>query len=182
MGAHTVLAWTLENLDRVTGIALIGPVYTEGREAMPDDRWDERALALERGGPEEFARLAGSEFEGDDDARETIERIALDRTRRHLYPEAVAQGLREVPRSRAVAEMDSLGALSVPTLIVGSHDTHDPGHPLAVAELYAELIPSAELVVEDEGEPPLAWQGGRLSRVLAGFFDSVDRSGGESGN
>lgn len=177
MGAHTVLAWTLGNLDRVTGIALIGPVYTEGREVMPDDRWDERAHALEQGGPEEFARLAASEFEGEDEDRETIERIALDRTRRHLHPEAVAQGLREVPRSRALPDMDSLGRLEVPTLIVGSHDTQDPGHPLAVAALYAELIPSAELVVEGEGEPPLAWQGGRLSRVLADFFDSVGRSG-----
>jgi pimeloyl-ACP methyl ester carboxylesterase len=66
-----------------------------------------------------------------------------------------------------------LREIAVPTVVVGSRDEADPGHPLAVAEHYAETIPGAELVVEDagvEGQPipsPIAWQGGQLSRVIA---------------
>lgn len=173
MGAHTALAWTLLNPSRVTGLALIGPVYTEGRELLADDRWDIRAAALEKGGPEEFSRLAGEEFEGGEEDRETVERIALERTRRHQHPDAVAGALREVPRSRPIDGLGVLEALAVPTLVIGSRDTHDPGHPLAVAEQYADLLPNSEFVVEDPDERPLAWQGGRLSRVLARFFDSL---------
>jgi pimeloyl-ACP methyl ester carboxylesterase len=68
--------------------------------------------------------------------------------------------------------MAQLAAIAVPTVVVGSRDEADPGHPLAVAQRYAREIPGAELVVEDEGPPtaparsPIAWQGGRLSRVI----------------
>ena len=37
-----------------------------------------------------------------------------------------------------------------------------------MGELYASLIPAARLVVEDEGSSPIAWQGGQLSKVIAG--------------
>jgi hypothetical protein len=43
-------------------------------------------------------------------------------------------------------------------------------HPLAVAEEYARRLPHAELVVEDEGQSPLAWQGARLSGVIGDFL------------
>jgi len=48
-------------------------------------------------------------------------------------------------------------------------DEADPGHPLALGEAYSELLPAASLVVEEEGRSPLAWQGGRLSKVIAGL-------------
>ncbi len=48
-----------------------------------------------------------------------------------------------------------------------SRDDADPGHPYAVGERYAETIPGAELVSEQPGESPLAWQGSQLSRVIA---------------
>ena len=56
--------------------------------------------------------------------------------------------------------------------MVGSRDEADAGHPLAVAERYAEAIPGARLLVEDPGPParsPIAWQGGQLSRAIAGL-------------
>jgi 3-oxoadipate enol-lactonase len=40
-----------------------------------------------------------------------------------------------------------------------------------VAEAYAARLPQARLVGEDEGESPLAWQGGKLSREIAGFCE-----------
>ena len=54
----------------------------------------------------------------------------------------------------------------MPALVVGSRDESDPTHPLAVAEEYARRLPQRELVVEDQGEPPLAWQGAQLSRAI----------------
>jgi 3-oxoadipate enol-lactonase len=53
--------------------------------------------------------------------------------------------------------------------VVASHDAADPGHPREIAEAYAEALPMARLVAEQEGESPLAWQGGRLSREIAAF-------------
>ena len=89
---------------------------------------------------------------------------------RHEHPDAVAEALRAVPRSSAWEGMEPLGQISVPTLIVASRDEADPTHPRALAEEYARLIPGAELVMEDEGQAPLAWQGGRLSQAVAGFL------------
>ncbi len=51
-------------------------------------------------------------------------------------------------------------------MIVGSRDAADPSHPLRVAELWAQTIPGARLEVEEEGKSPLAWQGGRLARLV----------------
>ena len=69
--------------------------------------------------------------------------------------------------------VDPLGEISVPTLIVGSRDESDPEHRLAIAEEYAERIPDAELIVEGEGESPLAWRGGSLSREIDDFLSRV---------
>jgi pimeloyl-ACP methyl ester carboxylesterase len=66
--------------------------------------------------------------------------------------------------------MAQLATLSVPTTIVASRDEADPLHPLAVGERYAQLIPGAQLVVEEAGPPPrspIAWQGGQISKVIA---------------
>ena len=52
----------------------------------------------------------------------------------------------------------------MPALVVASHDEADPGHPYAAAAAYAEALPRARLISEEEGESPLAWQGGKLSR------------------
>ncbi len=54
---------------------------------------------------------------------------------------------------------------------MGSRDEADPVHPLALAERYAGELPNSRLLVEDEGSPPLAWQGARLSKAIAGFLD-----------
>ena len=77
--------------------------------------------------------------------------------------------MRVVPRSLPFDGMAELESLDVPALIVASHDEADPGHPHAVAEAYASSLPDARLLSEEEGESPLAWQGGRLSREIAGF-------------
>jgi hypothetical protein len=45
-----------------------------------------------------------------------------------------------------------------------------------VAEEYCRKLPRGELVVEDKGESPLAWQGARLSNTIADFFERVGYS------
>ena len=76
-------------------------------------------------------------------------------------------------RARARSETWSeLQTIRVPALVVASRDEIDPGHPLALAERYAAAIPEARLAVEEGGPPvrsPLAWQGGQLSKLLAGL-------------
>ena len=56
---------------------------------------------------------------------------------------------------------------------VASRDEMDRLHPLAIAQEYERLLPNAELVVEEEGKSPLAWQGARLSNAIADFFERV---------
>ena len=87
----------------------------------------------------------------------------------------MADALRAVPRSRAFDDWDELGELALPTVVVASRDDADPGHPYAVGERFAREIPGAELVSEEPGASPLAWQGGQLSKVIAAL---AERSAG----
>lgn len=170
MGAHTVTAYALAAPERIAGLVLIGPVYSGG--PIPDEAlagWDRLAAALRDGGPEAFAAAVAEGHKGGDP--ELIERIALQRIELHRHPEAVVDALRGVPRSRPFTELAELSAVAVPTLVVASHDDLDPSHPHAVAAAYAETIPGARLVSEKQGEMPLAWQGGKLSREIASFAE-----------
>ena len=102
--------------------------------------------------------------------RETVERVIRQRLSAHEHPEAVADALEVIPRSRPFEDMRELAVVQVPTIVVASRDEADPGHPLAVGERYAQAIGGAQLIVEDAGPPPrspIAWQGGQLSKALA---------------
>ena len=105
--------------------------------------------------------------------REAAERGLRQRMSAHAHPLAVADALSAVPRSRPFETWASLERVSVPTVVVGSRDDADPEHPLAVARAYAQAIPGARLEVEDEGASPIAWQGGRLSRLLLELASSA---------
>ena len=96
-----------------------------------------------------------------------MRRILHQRLGAHEHPEAVADALAAVPRSRPFESWDVLADLDMPAVVVASRDEADPEHPYAVAECYAEAIPGADLVSEEPGASPLARQGGRLSRVIA---------------
>ncbi len=170
MGCHTAVTFALREPERVSALILVGPVYTpelDGEDELA--RWDERAQALETGGPEAFGRAAAEGIESPA-YRETVERLARDRAALHRHPDAVAQALREVPRSRPFTAMEELDRLEMPVLVAGTRDEADPGHPEAVARLYAQRLPNSEFVIEKAGESPLSWQGGRLSREIAGFL------------
>ncbi len=89
------------------------------------------------------------------------QRLAL-----HEHPEAVADALRAVPRSRPFQMLADLGAIAAPTVVVASNDEADPEHPKAVGEAYAEAIPGARLVTDEPGRSPVAWQGSQLSKLI----------------
>ena len=102
--------------------------------------------------------------------KEAALRITRERMKLHRHPEAVAQAIRGVPRSQPFEGPSELEHLDVPALVVASYDEADPGHPYSVAEAWAEALPQGRLISEERGKSPLAWQGGRLSRVIADFL------------
>jgi pimeloyl-ACP methyl ester carboxylesterase len=171
MGAHTVAAFALAEPERVAGLVLIGPAYPgvpTSDEVLA--RWDELAEGLEGGGVEGF--LLAYERQGlNPQWRDTLLRITRERLLTHRHPGAVAQAMREVPRDVPFESLDELEFLDVPALVVASNDEPDPGHPRPVAEAYAARLPDATLVAEGEGESPLAWQGGKLSREIVRFCE-----------
>jgi pimeloyl-ACP methyl ester carboxylesterase len=176
MGAHTVTAFALARPERVAGVVVIGPAYP-GVPASDEvlARWDELADGLEDGGADGF--LAAYERQGlHPEWRDTLLRITRERLLTHRHPEAVAQAMREVPRDVPFESLDELEFLDLPALVVASNDEADPGHPRSVAEAYAARLPNATLVGEGEGESPLAWQGGKLSREIARFRERPEVS------
>jgi pimeloyl-ACP methyl ester carboxylesterase len=178
MGGQTALRFALEHPERVSALVIITPAY-EPRTAghAPDlAHWDALARGLREGGVEGFVQAY------DLDAvpepwRATVATVLRQRLAAHEHPDALADALEVVPRSHPFEEISQLAAIDVPSVVIASRDEADPGHPLAVAERYAEAISGAELLVEDAGPPPrspLAWQGGQLSKILARLAARVD--------
>lgn len=169
MGAHTAVAYALRHPDRLAGLVVIGPVYSG---VIPDEAleyWDGLAAALEEGGVDGFVSYIDRADGFDPSWRDAILRFTRERMLLHRHLRDLAEALREVPRSRPFATLEDLSAIEVPALVVASHDAADPGHPRAAAEAYARSMPAARLIGEAEGESPLAWQGGKLSREIAAF-------------
>jgi pimeloyl-ACP methyl ester carboxylesterase len=167
MGAHTALRFALEQPDRVSALVVITPGYPG--EPADEGRWDDMADALEAGGIEGFVESWGAR-----DVAERFRDAALETARQrlslHRDLSAVARALRVVPRSAAFTGLRALEEVEAPALVVGSRDSADPMHPLAIAESYVEQLPNGRLLVEDEGKAPLAWQGARLSRAIVEFL------------
>lgn len=171
MGAHTAAALALRDPSRYGALVLICPAVMgepPGEDSLA--YWDRLAGGLESGGVEGFV---GAYDEGlDPDWRETLLRITRQRLGSHSHPEGVARALREIPRSIPFDGLGALGALDLPALVIASHDDSDPGHPYEIGAAWAETLPRAELVSEDEGESPLAWRGGLLSREIERFCET----------
>jgi 3-oxoadipate enol-lactonase len=171
MGAHTAVRLALHSPERVAALGLITPSFDPDQPRPPSefDGWDALARGLRRGGVEGFVQAY--DFSAVPQRwRETVEKVIRQRLSAHEHPAAVADALEAVPRSQPFDHMRELTAIDVPVVVVASRDEADPGHPLAVGERYAQAIPDARLIVEDAGPPapsPIAWQGGRLSKVLA---------------
>ncbi len=175
MGAHTLLRVALDAPERVAGLVVITPAYDP---AVNEDgarlaRWDALADGLARGGVEGFIEAYGMPNvpEG---WQETVLKVTRQRLSQHKHPDAVADALRAVPRSRPFSAVDDLQTISVPTVVVASADEPDPGHPQAVGEAYAAAIPGARLILDKPGRSPVAWQGSQLSKLIAEVVAEAD--------
>jgi pimeloyl-ACP methyl ester carboxylesterase len=168
MGAHTLLAFALRAPERVAGMVVITPAYdgelgeSEGRL----DRWDALAAGLRAGGVEGFIEAYGTP-RVPPGLRDTVLTVIRQRMSLHEHLDAVADALQAVPRSRPFGSIDELRAVDAPAVVVASGDAADPEHPQAVGQAYVAAIPGARLVTDPPGSSPIAWQGSRLSRVIA---------------
>jgi 3-oxoadipate enol-lactonase len=175
MGAATTMAFALEHPERAPALVQITPAYTGYARTgdVDGDSWERMASELESGGVDAFVEVAQPQGLPEK-WREIAREATRQRMERHEHPDAVARALRELPSSIAWKGLEPLEHLDIPVLIVGSRDEADTLHPLGVAEEYARRLPHAELVVEDKGSSPLAWQGARLSNAIGDF---LERSG-----
>jgi pimeloyl-ACP methyl ester carboxylesterase len=168
MGAHTLLGLALEAPERVGGLVVITPAFE------PDDvddparlaHWDALSEGLRNGGVEGFLDASGvpnvrKEWQ------DTVTKVIRQRMSLHEHPEAVADALRVVPRSRPFDTIEQLSEIQAPVVVVASADEPDPTHPQAVGEAYAAAIPGARLVLDQPGRSPTAWQGSQLSKIIA---------------
>jgi pimeloyl-ACP methyl ester carboxylesterase len=175
MGAHTLLWLALRAPARVAGLVVITPAY----DPVLHDRdgrfeyWDALADGLEQGGIDGFIAASGSP-DVPESWRETVEKVTRQRLSQHEHLDAVADALRAVPRSRPFTAIDELASIAVPVVVVASADEPDPGHPQAVGEAYAAAIPGARLVLDEPGRSPIAWQGSRLSKLIAEVAAEAD--------
>jgi pimeloyl-ACP methyl ester carboxylesterase len=168
MGAHTLLRFALERPERAAALVVITPAYdpVDNDDPRRLARWDALSDGLRTGGVEGFVQAYG-EPRVPETWRDTVVTVLRQRLSAHEHPEAVADALRAVPRSRPFGTLHDLVVIEVPTVIVADRDEADPEHPLSVGEDYARAIPGARLVVEEPGRSPLAWQGSQLSKVIA---------------
>jgi pimeloyl-ACP methyl ester carboxylesterase len=175
MGAHTLLRLALEQPERAAALVVITPAYDPDDFGDPDSlaRWDALAEGLRTGGVEGFVEAYGDPGVPEQ-WRETVFRVIRQRLAAHEHPEALADALHATPRSRPFPSIDSLASIAVPTVVVADRDEADPGHPLATGKAYAEAIPNADLVVEEDGKSPIAWQGSQLSKIIADVAERAD--------
>jgi pimeloyl-ACP methyl ester carboxylesterase len=167
MGAHT-LAWlALRRPKRVAGLVLITPAFAGAEDdAARLAQWDALSDGLRRGGIDGFLAAYG-EPQVPERWRDTVITVIRQRLSLHEHPDAVADALHAVPRSRPFQSLADLKAVAVPTVVVASNDEADPEHPQAVGEAYARVIPGARLVTDEPGRSPVAWQGSQLSKLIA---------------
>jgi len=165
MGAHTAARVAIEHPGRVAALAALTPAFApDGDRQLA--QWDALAEGLRHGGAAGF--LAAYDFAAlPEPWRETIRRVVRQRLDAQQHPQAVADALERVPRSQPFSVWHELATVSVPALVVASRDEIDPGHRLAVGERWAAELPAGQLAVEEPGAAPLAWQGGRVSALVA---------------
>src|SRR5581483_8487151 len=123
MGAHTILWMALHRPERVGGLVVITPSFESAANDDPARlaRWDALADGLRGGGIEGFLAAYG-EPRVTPALRETVIKVVRQRLALHEHPEAVADALEQVPRSRPFGAIDELSAIAAPVAIVASND------------------------------------------------------------
>jgi pimeloyl-ACP methyl ester carboxylesterase len=176
MGAHTLLNVALRHPERVAGVVVITPAYSADpvREEERLERWDRLAEGLRTGGVEGFIEAMGVPETATPGFTDTFMKVTRQRLSEHDHPDALADALSALPRSRPFASLADLAAVAVPAVVVASNDDADPEHPEELGLAYAQALPNARLITDPPGKSPVAWQGSQLSQIIA---DVVASSG-----
>jgi pimeloyl-ACP methyl ester carboxylesterase len=106
MGAHTLLRFAIERPERVAALVVITPAYDPLDQDDPARlaRWDALADGLRDGGADGFVAAYG-EPAVPEAWRATVSTVLRQRMAAHEHPDAVADALRAVPRSRPFADL-----------------------------------------------------------------------------
>src|ERR1700751_1866540 len=121
MGAHTALRFALEHAQRVAGLVLIPPGYDPDGSDSPESLagWDALARGLREGGVEGF--IGAYDLQPVAERwRATVQTAIRQRMAAHEHPQAVADALEAVPRSRPFAAFAGLEAIACPGAVIGS--------------------------------------------------------------
>ena len=97
MGAHTLLRFALDHPERALALVVITPAYDPASFPATSCAGTRSPKACEHGGVEGFVEAYGAVT---GPWAETTEKVLRQRLSPHEHPEAVAQALRQVPRSR----------------------------------------------------------------------------------
>ncbi|HWI23002.1 MAG TPA: alpha/beta hydrolase [Baekduia sp.] len=174
MGAHTALRFALEHPDRAAGLLVMTPGFDPDQvgDATVLARWDMLADALRTGGVDGFVEAYGPPSP-DERWTKTLTTVLRQRMELHEHPLAVADALQQTPRSQPFAQLGDLGAIACPVTVVGTRDAPDPGHPLDLANRYAAAL-GTDLIVEEPGASPIAWQGGKVSALITTLAEAAE--------
>ncbi len=136
MGAQTAARFALQHPERVAAVAFITPAFDPGAPYSPSQLavWDALAEGLREGGADGFVAAYRTHRGVPERYRDTLLTVLRQRLSAHEHPDAVADALRAVPRSRPFETLAELGRIAVPAVVVASRDEPDPEHPLAVGE------------------------------------------------
>ena len=95
-------------------------------------------------------------------------KVIRQRLSAHEHPEAVADALAGRAAIAAVRAARRAGAIEAPVIVVASGDEADPEHPFAVGGALRGGDPGCRSwSPRTPGSSPIAWQGSRLSHVIA---------------
>ena len=153
------------------GSSSIGPPCASAPRSTDESLayWDALADGLERGGVDGF--IEAYDHDLDPAWRDTMLRITRDRLGRHRHPEAVAEALREVPRSQPVRGPRRARVPRRAGARRRQPRRGGPRPPVRRRRGLGRAPAEATLISEEPGASPLAWQGGRLSREIAAFCE-----------
>jgi pimeloyl-ACP methyl ester carboxylesterase len=172
MGCHAALSYAMRYPERVAGIVGITPAYDPEHSFRPDvlARSDALAAGLRAGGPAGFVEAYGHPVDMPHEQFDVVMDLVHKRMHLHADYAAVADAIEVMSRSRPYRRIEDIAVVQQPVLVIGARDQYDTDHPLAIAEAHAACLPNARMVVEPPGRFPIAWSGGRLSRLIRDFL------------
>jgi pimeloyl-ACP methyl ester carboxylesterase len=145
MGAATALTVALKHPDRVHGLVLVRPAWLDEPRPTNLAAFGEVAALLRTAGSVRGAELfrASAAYQELEVLSPSAAASVLAQFNKPLA-EARVRRLEDLPRAVPYRAPGDLGALGVPTLVIGVGG--DPVHPLQLARELAVLIPGARLV------------------------------------